>query len=106
MLCASVPIMGRTTPPPSSTTSGCSNMEYISPKITWGQYKISCKPFLAVGNHIQFLAREILMTSQIDDYMLYLCQKDVERACQELDSVAVIREVFRLHNAVQTILPD
>jgi N-[(2S)-2-amino-2-carboxyethyl]-L-glutamate dehydrogenase len=49
---------------------------------------------------------EILMTVQIDDHMLYLCQKDVERACQKLDSVAVMREVFRLHNAGQTILPD
>lgn len=46
------------------------------------------------------------MTFQTDDHILYLCQKDVERACQELDSVALIREVFRLHSTGQTILPD
>lgn len=46
------------------------------------------------------------MTFQTSDYLLYLSQKDVERACQELDSVAVIREVFKLHSAGQTILPD
>lgn len=46
------------------------------------------------------------MTFQTNDYLLYLSQKDVERACQELDSVAVIREVFKLHGAGQTILPD
>lgn len=46
------------------------------------------------------------MTFQTDDYILYLCQKDVARACQELDSVAVMREVFMLHNVGQTILPD
>jgi len=46
------------------------------------------------------------MTFQIDSHLLYLCQKDVERACQIIDSVAVIREVFHMHNAGQTILPD
>lgn len=46
------------------------------------------------------------MTFQTDDYILYLSQKDVERVCQELDSVAIIREVFKLHNVGQTILPD
>ena len=46
------------------------------------------------------------MIFQTEDHILYLCQKDVERACQELDSVAVIREVFKLHNASQTNLPD
>ena len=46
------------------------------------------------------------MTFHIDKHILYLCQQDVERACQQLDSVALIREVFRLHGAGQTILPD
>jgi len=46
------------------------------------------------------------MTFQTDDHILYLSQKDVARACQELDSVAIIREVFKMHNAGQTILPD
>src|SRR5581483_10022932 len=49
---------------------------------------------------------EMPMTFQIDSHLLYLCQKDVERACQIIDSVAVIREVFHMHNAGQTILPD
>ncbi|HEY6540988.1 MAG TPA: ornithine cyclodeaminase family protein [Ktedonobacteraceae bacterium] len=46
------------------------------------------------------------MTFQSDNNILYLCQQDVERACQQLDSVALIREVFRLHSAGQTTLPD
>ncbi len=46
------------------------------------------------------------MTFSIDNHILYLCQQDVEQACQKIDSVAVIREVFRLHDAGQTILPD
>jgi N-[(2S)-2-amino-2-carboxyethyl]-L-glutamate dehydrogenase len=46
------------------------------------------------------------MAFQTDDRILYLSRKDVERACQGLDSVAVIREVFKLHNAGETILPD
>lgn len=46
------------------------------------------------------------MTLERDNQILYLCGKDVERACQGLDSVAVIREVFRLHNGGETILPD
>lgn len=46
------------------------------------------------------------MTFQIDDRILYLCRQDVERACRGIDSVAVIREVFRLHSAGETILPD
>ncbi len=46
------------------------------------------------------------MTLSKDDHILYLSQRDVEGACQELDSVSVIREVFRLHDGGQTILPD
>ncbi len=38
--------------------------------------------------------------------ILYLCRKQVEQLCEELDSVAVIREVFALHGSGQTILPD
>lgn len=44
--------------------------------------------------------------SQIDDGILYLCKEDVEMACQQIDSVAVIREAFRLHALGQMILPD
>jgi ornithine cyclodeaminase len=49
---------------------------------------------------------EIPVTSLTDDAILYLCQKDVEVACKAIDSVAVIREVFRMHWAGHTILPD
>ena len=38
--------------------------------------------------------------------ILYLSRRDVERACQEIDSVAVIRNVFYLHGTSKTILPD
>lgn len=46
------------------------------------------------------------MTSRIGDHILYLCGRDVERACREIDSVAITREVFKMHSAGQTILPD
>lgn len=46
------------------------------------------------------------MTSYRDDHILYLCGRDVEQACREIDSVAVMHEVFKMHNAGQTILPD
>jgi N-[(2S)-2-amino-2-carboxyethyl]-L-glutamate dehydrogenase len=38
--------------------------------------------------------------------ILYLSRKDVEVACANIDVVAVIRELFTLHNSGQTILPD
>jgi N-[(2S)-2-amino-2-carboxyethyl]-L-glutamate dehydrogenase len=38
--------------------------------------------------------------------LLYLCQEDVRRVCAEIDSVAVMREVFALHGSGQTVLPD
>lgn len=49
---------------------------------------------------------EIVMTAYHNDSILYLCRKDVELACREVDSIAVIREVFRMHGSGQTILPD
>lgn len=45
------------------------------------------------------------MTTQVDTGILYLNRKDVERACQEIDSVAIMRTVFRLHGSGQIILP-
>jgi ornithine cyclodeaminase len=36
----------------------------------------------------------------------YLCGREVRLACADLDSVAVISEVFRLHSSGQTVLPD
>ena len=41
-----------------------------------------------------------------NDPILYLCRDDVEQACKEIDSVAIVREVFRMHGTGQTILPD
>ena len=46
------------------------------------------------------------MMNQKDDRILYLSGKDVQQACQEIDSVAIIREVFAMHGSGQTILPD
>ncbi len=46
----------------------------------------------------------MVRTSEHD--ILYLCRKEVEQLCEELDSVAVIREVFALHGSGQTILSD
>ncbi len=40
------------------------------------------------------------------DTFLYLTRKDVMATCAHLDSVEIIREVFRLHATNQTILPD
>lgn len=45
------------------------------------------------------------MKSQ-DEFILYLSRQDVEKLCQQIDSTAVIREVFRLHALGQTQLPD
>lgn len=38
--------------------------------------------------------------------LLYLTRGEVEKLCAEVDSVAVIREVFALHGSGQTLLPD
>ncbi|MEO9028666.1 MAG: ornithine cyclodeaminase [Ktedonobacteraceae bacterium] len=46
------------------------------------------------------------MTIERSDSILYLSKQEVEVACRDIDSVAVIREVFRLHATGQTILPD
>ena len=44
--------------------------------------------------------------SNSDDGILYLCRSEVERICQDVDSVAVMRDVFAMHHANQTVLPD
>ncbi len=41
-----------------------------------------------------------------EDRVLYLSRKDVESACADIDSVAIIRELFKLDGSGQTILPD
>lgn len=46
------------------------------------------------------------MADTVNKTLLYLCRNDVEQICREIDSVAVIREVFRLHGTQQTCLPN
>lgn len=46
------------------------------------------------------------MQNQAEQKILYLARKDVEQICQEIDSVEVIREVFKLHGTGQVVLPD
>jgi N-[(2S)-2-amino-2-carboxyethyl]-L-glutamate dehydrogenase len=46
------------------------------------------------------------MTQPADDPILYLSGSDVRRMVAEIDPVAVVREVFRLHGEGGTILPD
>jgi ornithine cyclodeaminase/alanine dehydrogenase-like protein (mu-crystallin family) len=48
----------------------------------------------------------MVMTTTKEDNILYLSRRDVELACKEIDSVAIIRDVFKLHGSGQTILPD
>lgn len=46
------------------------------------------------------------MTDERNDSLLYLNRREVELACRDIDSVAVVKEVFRMHATGQTILPD
>lgn len=46
------------------------------------------------------------MPEQNEDRIMYLCREEVKQACAEIDSVAAIRDVFRLHSSDQTVLPD
>src|SRR5437660_6400358 len=41
-----------------------------------------------------------------DEGILYLCRSEVERICQDIDSVAVMRAAFEMHHTNQTVLPD
>jgi ornithine cyclodeaminase/alanine dehydrogenase-like protein (mu-crystallin family) len=49
---------------------------------------------------------EARMTTTRGDSILYLCRKDVELACKDIDGVDAIRDLFKLHGSGQTILPD
>jgi len=46
------------------------------------------------------------MNPAMEQHLLYLSRKDVQLACQEIDTVSLLREVFYLHATGQTILPD
>ena len=46
------------------------------------------------------------MTISAEDGILYLNRHDVERACNMIDPVAVMREVLSLHASGQVMLPD
>jgi ornithine cyclodeaminase len=41
-----------------------------------------------------------------EEPILYLCRKEVEAICREIDTVAVMRDLFALHGSGKTILPD
>jgi ornithine cyclodeaminase/alanine dehydrogenase-like protein (mu-crystallin family) len=41
-----------------------------------------------------------------DQGILYLCKKEVEAICHEIDTVSVMRDLFMLHGSGKTILPD
>jgi ornithine cyclodeaminase len=47
-----------------------------------------------------------LTRSQSNTGILYLCEEEVKLACQHLDSIALMHELFRLHATGETILPD
>src|SRR5258708_34295993 len=49
---------------------------------------------------------EITIMHSREEQILYLSRKDVELACSNIDVVAVIRDLFKLHGSGQTILPD
>src|SRR5438270_14032756 len=44
--------------------------------------------------------------SPVSEGILYLSRSDVERACAELDSVALVAEALALHAQKETVLPD
>lgn len=46
------------------------------------------------------------MTILAEDRILYLNRNDVEIACDTIDPVAVMRDVFKMHASGQVILPD
>jgi ornithine cyclodeaminase/alanine dehydrogenase-like protein (mu-crystallin family) len=46
------------------------------------------------------------MQMQEEQGILYLARRDIEAICQELDSVEIMREVFKLHGSEQTVLPE
>src|SRR5689334_9630663 len=46
------------------------------------------------------------MKANSEEPILYLCRKEVEAICREIDTVAVMRDLFALHAAGKTILPD
>ncbi|MEK6278969.1 MAG: ornithine cyclodeaminase family protein [Acidobacteriota bacterium] len=54
-------------------------------------------------------ANELLRTpveANSEEPILYLCRKEVEEICGEIDSVSVMRDLFALHGSGKTILPD
>ena len=46
------------------------------------------------------------MNTNSEEPILYLCRKEVEAICREIDTVAVMRDLFALHGSGKTILPD
>jgi len=54
----------------------------------------------------EYESERVAAPSSKGEGTLYLRHDDVETICREIDAVALIREVFRLHGTRQTILPD
>ena len=46
------------------------------------------------------------MKTNSEEPILYLCRKEVEAICREIDTVAVMHDLFALHGSGKTILPD
>ena len=46
------------------------------------------------------------MSAITRDSILYLCRREIESACQQLDPVEVIQKAFILHATQRTLLPE
>ncbi len=58
------------------------------------------------GPALQKRGQITLSLTVTEQGILYLCKKEVEAICREIDSVAVMRDLFMLHGSGKTILPD
>jgi N-[(2S)-2-amino-2-carboxyethyl]-L-glutamate dehydrogenase len=53
-----------------------------------------------------FLYVRVRVDTEFGEKILYLARTDVQAICQFIDSVSIIREVFRAHGTGKTILPN
>lgn len=65
----------------------------------------TCSPRVGRGRLVCCFCRKVAMYMS-NNPLLYLNRQDVGTACKALDSVAIIREMFRMPAAGQTTLPD
>jgi ornithine cyclodeaminase len=97
MLFVYAPIAATITQTLFSTTTGYKNKDLTCRKTVWGQCKIS---------PANYSTMETLMTTTREHSILYLSRKDVKLACADIDGIAIMRDLFKLHGSGQTILPD